>query len=144
MDAIEMTLQITLIPDHVIPESLLPQAERPSDTVRLLEVQRGVALNTVEHLGEVAAFLFNSHQPVKMIGQDDVGEKTKGMNARNASQGIPEQVEVGLGPEIRRSITRDTGDEYDGVGNVVASEVGNGGSLCFGGYGNPPYIFPSP
>jgi hypothetical protein len=73
VDVIEVIAQVALISDHVIPESIVPEAEGRCDAVSFLEVQGALALGTVKHFGEVAAFVFNPHQPVEVIGQDHVG-----------------------------------------------------------------------
>ena len=44
----------------------------------------------------ISPLILATHQPVKMVGQDDVGQQAEGMDELNAAERFPEQLKIVL------------------------------------------------
>ena len=129
MYVVEMIVQITFVPDYVIPETFLPEVKRNRDRMGFFEVECVIAFDTMQYAREIAAFTVYSHQPVEVIRQDNVSQKAKGVNCLNTPHGIPEQFDIIRRFEIWFAIMGNHGDEYNSVRNVIPSKVGHFVSL---------------
>ena len=114
-------------------------------------VESVVAFDAVQRRGEVSTGVVHTHQPMKMIRQDDISKQMKRMDILNAPHSIEKQRDVIFRLQVRDAIMGNASDEHDGVGNVVSSEIGHCspphvGQVSIpalsGGFGKPPYVIP--
>jgi len=130
VDIVKMPLKVFLVTDYVIPEAGLPYSQGCRDVVGIFIVEREIPFDALQYIGEITAFLFDAHQPMKMIWQNHIGQQTEGMDLLNISQGFNKQLDICFGAQERSTILCYAGYEDDCIGYVVTVEIGHFESGC--------------
>ena len=112
VDIVEMSLEINLIPDDVIPKALLPELHLARDTDQSFVVFGEVQLHRLHDLAEVAVACRVDHD-MKMLGQKDVTHQVVRVMFFGLAQICSQQVDVRAASENRESSVDDLCDEDD-------------------------------
>ena len=122
MDVIKMPFQVMLIPDDVIPKSMLPQGGGLRNFTNFFVVTGEIALEGLQDGREIGGIVLEPHQPMKMIGQDDVNDELKWEKNLEESHGFMISVESRRVGQNGLAGAGDIGDEYNRIGDVEAMQ----------------------
>ena len=114
-----MGLKITLIPDHMIPKPLLPGRKTHLNFVGLSVFHRKLPFEGLHHGGKIRLILRQLQQPMKMIREDHICIYGKQVAFLGLLNDLPKEFNFSFVGQYWFPGTRDTGDEYRMIGQVI-------------------------
>ena len=126
MDVVQMVVEVILVADDVIPEPVLPEMQLFLGGGERFHSKRGPALDRVHDLRYVSGGLW-LEEKVHMVPERGVRQHAEGMEGAHIAHSVEEGIHAGLIAKDEAAVASDRSDEVDGIGYVVASEVGHGG-----------------
>ena len=122
VNVVDVILEVLIITNDVILKALLPKLHPPINSKHIFVRMGEVRFCRLHDRAETAGAI-RPDQQVHVIGQEHISEHDKRVQFLRVAQRFEEQVQGWFVSKHRLAPLDDIGNENDGVGYVIASEV---------------------